>query len=89
MQGKKLVVTLIVVLFISCVGYIGMDCFRLTMAEPGTKPLITIDVVETANQIEYKGLGYSVSYRYEDMQISGAELWLFDSIFIWGYISCR
>ena len=61
----------------------------------GLKPLITISLGETENGNFYKGLGYSVRYYIDNVQVSsdlvnsriyGAEFRLFDKILIWAWV---
>lgn len=80
--------------------YVGIDCFRLSKSDYGTKPLITIsdhtdEPLFGASGLcsEYEGLGYKVRYSkyYDETNKEAfvgkqAECRLFDSILLWAWI---
>ena len=87
MRVRKTVLAVVLAIVICGVGYIAVDCVRLAASEPGTKPFITLTTYEESGLIEYKGLGYSVVYSYDSSQIYAMNIWLFDKILVWGWIT--
>lgn len=92
---KKKILIVIIMLFIMYFLFVTIDCIRLRNAINGTKPLITISLVEYENGNKYIGLGYSVKYyndKHEDTNGTieksayGAEFRLFDKILIWAWV---
>lgn len=103
-RGK--VILMIVLSCVVCFAlFVLVDCVRLSKAEVGAKPLITIreNIPNGEGDLSYDGLGYSVKYKMglqqtENSKITdtasyikeyayGQEIWLFDKILVWGWVS--
>ena len=54
--------------------FVLVDCVRISKAEAGAKPIITIseEIPNGAGDIRYRGLGYSVVYKMDYKVQEGA-----------------
>lgn len=101
MKNKKKAVWIVALLLVvSWICYLTVDCIRLNHSVPGTKPLITIGEKVEDHEIIYDGLGYRIDY-YVDIEPEadaewtahieqygyGAEFWLFGKILLWAWVS--
>lgn len=87
---------IILIIIISWIIYISIDCLRLKKAEAGTKPIITSSETIKENKLIYNGIGYSIKYYCNNQQeensdlvlkqIYGAEFRIFDKILVWAWI---
>lgn len=92
----KMVGIIILIIIISWIIYVSVDCLRLKSAEAGTKPFITSKETIKENCLIYKGIGYSIQYYCNNQQeensdlvlkqIYGAEFRIFDKILVWAWI---
>ena len=94
MKGYKVLLTVLLLIFALCVGYVVTDCIRLRLSETGTKPLITLAETVTENRTTYTGIGYTVQYYTDTLENGGnvievrgygAEFRLFGNL-IWAWV---
>ena len=83
------------ILLVIYISFVTIDCVRLRNAKTGTKPFITVSLVEYENGNKYTGLGYSIKYYKDRLENEkgniveseyGAEFRLFDTILIWAWV---
>ena len=80
--------------------FVGVDCVRLYKVGESNKPLITINEARQEDYCKYKGLGYTVTYKFDPKEavqegeqnaypgshVYSAEFRLFDKILLWAWI---
>lgn len=73
MKKGKIVLTVIAVCVVCFAAFVLIDCVRISRAELGTKPLITIseEIPNGPGDLRYRGLGYSVVYKMGDEMQTG------------------
>lgn len=76
-------ITIIVSLF--CL-YVTIDCIRLHDSVDFTKPLITISEEIAEDSVTYNGIGYKIVYDVGSTGCNGANLYVFDNFFVYGWI---
>lgn len=82
-------------------AFVTVDCVRLYRAKKVKSPLITVQIIEREDCLQFCGVGYTVNYHIkkiptesgfsdksenESGEICGAQFKMFDKILFWTWI---
>lgn len=87
---KKILLILIILIF-SYSLFLTEEVIRISNIK-GAKPLIVLKEKNTNNDTTYQSIGFKLKNKYHHMYddlvyVAGQEIWVFDIIMIWGWIS--